>query len=130
MNARYGRYIVRAPLLQVLVQLLLLGEGYGVDTLEHLAVRVAAPVGAAALGQLDGVALDAALCHVFSGAGAAVWVERKEYAVCAVRLPAGRAFMRGAVVRVRSAASARPGAGGRVLPCAGMGDRQIGRAHV
>ena len=48
------------PLLQVLVQLLLLGEGHGVDTLEHLAVGVAAPVGAAALGQLDGVTLDAA----------------------------------------------------------------------
>ena len=32
--------------------------------------------------------------------------------------------MRGAVVRVRGAASARPGAGGRVLPCAGVGDRR------
>ena len=34
------------------------------------------------------------------------------------------AIMRGAVVRVRGAASARPGAGGRVLPCAGVGDRR------
>lgn len=64
------------------------------------------------------------LCHVFGGAGAAVWVERKEYAVCAVRLPAGGAFMRGAVVRVRGAASACPGAGCWVLPCSGMGDRR------
>ena len=58
------------------------------------------------------------------GAGAAVCVERKEYAVRTVRLSAGGAFMRGAVVRVRCAAATRPGAGGRVLPCAGMGDRR------
>ena len=43
----------------VLVQLLLLRERHGVDTLEHLALGVAAPVCAAALRELDGVALDA-----------------------------------------------------------------------
>ncbi len=59
------------PLLQVLVQLLLLGEGHGVDALEHLAVAVAAPVGAGAGGQLHGVALDAA-SGVQMGAGAQV----------------------------------------------------------
>ena len=46
-----------------------------------------------------------------------VWDEKNmRYALCA--------FMRGAVVRVRGAAPACPGAGGRVLPCAGMGDRR------
>ena len=59
------------PLLQILLQLLLLGEGHGVDTLEHLAVAVAAPIGAAALGQLDGITLDAA-GGVQVGAGAQV----------------------------------------------------------
>ena len=45
---------------EVLVELFLLREGDGVDALEHLALGVAAPVGAAALRQLDSVALDAA----------------------------------------------------------------------
>ena len=48
------------PLLQIFVQLLLFGKSHGVDTLKHLAVAVAAPIGAAALGQLDGITLDAA----------------------------------------------------------------------
>ena len=47
-------------LLEVLIQLVLLREGDGIDALEHLAVGVAAPVGAAALRELDGIALDAA----------------------------------------------------------------------
>lgn len=47
-------------LLQVFVQLLLLREGNAVDALEHLALRIAAPVSAAALRQLEGVCLDAA----------------------------------------------------------------------
>ena len=46
------------PLLQILVQLLLFGKSHGVDTLKHLAVAVAAPIGATALGQLDGITLD------------------------------------------------------------------------
>ena len=58
-------------LLEILVQLVLLGEGHGVDTLQHLAVAVAAPVGAAALGQLDAVALDAA-GRIQMGAGAQI----------------------------------------------------------
>ena len=49
-----------------------------------------------------------AFAMFFGGAGAAVCVERKEYAVRAVRLSAGGAFMRGTVVRVRCAAAARP----------------------
>ena len=56
---------------QVLVQLILLGEGHAVDALEHLAVGVAAPVGAGGAGELDGVALDAA-GGVQVGAGAQV----------------------------------------------------------
>ena len=43
---------------QVLVQLLLLGEGHTVDPLEGLAAAVAPPVGGVAGGELDGVALD------------------------------------------------------------------------
>ena len=50
------------------------------------------------------------------------WNEKNmQYALCA--FPLG-AVMRGAVVRVRGAAAACPGAGGRVLPCAGVGDRR------
>jgi hypothetical protein len=45
---------------EVRVELFLLRERDGVDSLEHLALGVAAPVSAAALRQLDGVALDAA----------------------------------------------------------------------
>ena len=45
---------------QILVKLFLLRECDGVDSLQHLALGVAAPVCAAALRQLDGVALDAA----------------------------------------------------------------------
>ena len=45
---------------EVGVQLFLLRESDAVDALEHLAVRVAAPVGGVAGGQLDAVALDAA----------------------------------------------------------------------
>ena len=56
---------------QVLVQLLLFGEGDAVDPLEHFPVGVAPPVGAAALGQLEGVALDPA-GGVQMGAGAQV----------------------------------------------------------
>ena len=47
-------------LFEVGVQLFLLRESDAVDALEHLAVRVAAPVGGVAGGQLDAVALDAA----------------------------------------------------------------------
>ena len=57
--------------LQILVQLVLLGEGHAVDTLEGLAVGVAAPVGGVAGGELDAVALDAA-GGVQVGAGAQV----------------------------------------------------------
>ena len=45
---------------EVGIQLFLLRESDAVDALEHLAVRVAAPVGGVAGGQLDAVALDAA----------------------------------------------------------------------
>lgn len=48
------------PLLQICVQLLLLGEGHAVNALEGLAIAVAPPIGGVAGGQLDGVALDAA----------------------------------------------------------------------
>ena len=58
-------------LLQIGVQLVLLGEGHAIDALEHLAVGVAPPVGAGGGGQLDGVALDAA-GGVQVGAGAQV----------------------------------------------------------
>ena len=47
-------------LLQVGVQLFLGGEGHAVDPLEHLAVGVAPPVGAAGLGELEAVVLDPA----------------------------------------------------------------------
>ena len=47
-------------LFEVGVQFFLLRESDAVDTLEHLAVRVAAPVGGVAGGQFDGIALDAA----------------------------------------------------------------------
>ena len=50
------------------------------------------------------------------------WNEKNmRYALCAFPLVG---LMRGTVVRVRCAAAARPGAGGRVLPCAGVGDRR------
>ena len=42
---------------QILVKLLLLGEGHAVNALERLAAAVAAPVRAVAGGELDGVAL-------------------------------------------------------------------------
>ena len=58
-------------LLQVGVQLLLLGEGHAVDALEHLPAGVPPPVGAGGAGELDGVALDAA-GGVQVGAGAEV----------------------------------------------------------
>ena len=58
-------------LLQVGVQLVLLGEGDAVDPLEGLAVGVPPPVGGVAGGELDGVALDAA-GGVQVGAGAQV----------------------------------------------------------
>ena len=45
---------------QILVKLFLLRECDGVDSLQHLALGVAAPVCAAALRELNGVALDAA----------------------------------------------------------------------
>ena len=56
---------------EVGIQLFLLRESDTVDALEHLAVRVAAPVGGVAGGQLDAVALDAA-GGVHVGAGAQV----------------------------------------------------------
>ena len=57
------------PLLQIGIQLVLAGEGHAVDTLQGLAVGVAAPVSGVAGGQLDAVALDAAGgVHVGSGA--------------------------------------------------------------
>ena len=58
-------------LFEVGVQLFLLRESDAVDALEHLAVRVAAPVGGVAGGQLDAVALDAA-GGIHVGAGAQV----------------------------------------------------------
>ena len=58
-------------LFEVGVQLFLLRESDAVDALEHLAVRVAAPVGGVAGGQLDGVALDPA-GGVQMGAGAQI----------------------------------------------------------
>ena len=56
---------------QVLVQLLLPGEGHAVDPLEGLAAGVAPPVGGVAGGELDGVALDPP-GGVHVGAGAEV----------------------------------------------------------
>ncbi len=47
-------------LVEVGLELFLGGEGHAVDALEHLAVGVAAPVGAAGLGQLEAVVLHAA----------------------------------------------------------------------
>ena len=47
-------------LLQIGVQLFLGGEGHAVDALQHLPVGVAAPVGAAGLGELEAVVLDPA----------------------------------------------------------------------
>ena len=58
-------------LFEVRVQLILLRESHAVDPLEHLPAAVAPPVGAAALGELDGVALDAA-GGIEVGAGAQV----------------------------------------------------------
>jgi len=45
---------------EIRVEFFLFREGDGVDSLKHFALGVAAPVGAAALRQLDGIALDAA----------------------------------------------------------------------
>ena len=59
------------PLLQVGVQLLLLGEGHAVDALEGLAAAVAPPIGGVAGRQLDAVALDAA-GGIQMGAGAQI----------------------------------------------------------
>ena len=51
------------------------------------------------------------------------WNEKNmRYALCA--FPLVGLLCGGTVVRVRCAAAARPGAGGRVLPCAGVGDRR------
>ena len=58
-------------LLQILVQLILFGEGDAVDALQGLPVGVAPPVGGVAGGQLDGIALDPA-GGVQMGAGAEV----------------------------------------------------------
>ena len=56
-------------LFQVLVQLVLAGEGDAVDSLEHLALTVTPPVGAAGLGQLEAVVLDpAGVIQVRAGA--------------------------------------------------------------
>ena len=57
------------PLLQVRFQLLLVGEGHAVDTLQLLAVGVAPPIGSVAGRQLDAAALDAPRgVHVRAGA--------------------------------------------------------------
>ena len=56
----WSRLTASSTLFEVGVQLFLLRESDAVDALEHLAVRVAAPVGGVAGGQLDAVALDAA----------------------------------------------------------------------
>ena len=56
---------------QVLVQLVLLGEGHAVDALEGLPAGIPPPVGGVAGGELDGVALDAP-GGVQVGAGAQV----------------------------------------------------------
>ena len=51
------------------------------------------------------------------------WNEKNmRYALCA--FPLVGLLWRGAVVRGAGAAPACPGAGGRVLPCAGVGDRR------
>ena len=47
-------------LCEICVQLLLLGEGYAVNALQHFALGVATPVSAGGAGQLNSVALDAA----------------------------------------------------------------------
>ena len=57
--------------LQVLIQLLFLGEGHAVNTLEGLAVAVAPPVSGVAGSQLNAVALDAA-GGIHMGAGAQI----------------------------------------------------------
>ena len=56
---------------QILIKLFLLRERNGVDSLQHLALGVAAPVCAAALRELNGVALDAA-CRIEVRAGTEV----------------------------------------------------------
>ena len=45
---------------QICVQLFLLGEGHAVNTLQHFAFGIAAPVSAGSAGQLNSVALNAA----------------------------------------------------------------------
>ena len=45
---------------EVFVQSFLLRVGNAVDTLEHLALGIAAPIGTAGLRQLEGICLDAA----------------------------------------------------------------------
>ena len=56
-------------LLEIRLQLVLIGERHAVDTLELLAAGIAAPVGGVAGGELDAVALDAARgVHVRAGA--------------------------------------------------------------
>ena len=59
--------------------------------------------------------------HVLGPADAAVRLERKKYAVRALRLPAGGGGVRRTVVRLRRAAAACGGPRGGVLPCAGLG---------
>ena len=58
-------------LFEIGVQFVLLGKRHAVNSLEHLAAGIAAPVSAAAVGQLDGVALDPTR-GVQVGAGAQV----------------------------------------------------------
>ena len=48
----------------------------------------------------------------------------KKYAVCPLCLSAGWGGVRGAMVPVRRVAAARRGAGGGLLPCAGVGHRR------
>lgn len=59
--------------------------------------------------------------HVLGTADAAVRLERKKYAVRALRLPAGGGGVRRTVVRLRRAAAACGGPRGGILPCAGLG---------
>ena len=58
-------------LLEIRLQLVLIGERHAVDTLELLAAGIAAPVGGVAGGELDAVALDAA-GGVHMGTGAQI----------------------------------------------------------
>ena len=47
-------------LCQISIQLFLFGEGYAINTLQHFAVGIAAPVSTGSTGQLNGIALNAA----------------------------------------------------------------------